>query len=247
MRRIGAAGALTDVLSALADAAAPETTRTAVLVASGDGFKVFRMNGFPDAPHGPIARDAVGDLSRGLPFSPLPAGRVGYAVPIQIGGQTVAVVYGDDADGRDRPRTVPSAWPEAIEILARHAALKLEMLTALRTVQALTGRGPASPGAPVATMGAVAPAAAGRSSTEDDQSARRYARLLVSEIKLYNENAVRLGRDRRDLLSRLRPEIERARRVYEERVPTSVLSRAAYFDDEIVQILADGDPGLLGG
>ncbi len=45
---------------------------------------------------------------------------------------------------------------------------------------------------------------------EDDSSARRYARLLVSEIKLYNEAAVRTGREKRDLLNRLAPEIERA-------------------------------------
>jgi hypothetical protein len=247
IRRIGAANTLTEVLSALADGVAPETTRTALLVAAGDGFQVFRMHGFATAPHGPLPRDAVRDLSRGLPFAPLPAERVGYAAQINIGGQTVAIVYGDDLQGGgEGPHTVPAAWPEVLEILARHAGLKLEMLTALRTVQALTGRGQSSPGAPVATMGAVAPAHGGTSSTEDDQSARRYARLLVSEIKLYNENAVRLGRDRRDLLARLRPEIERARRVYEERVPTTVLSRGAYFDDEIVQILADGDPGLLG-
>jgi hypothetical protein len=86
----------------------------------------------------------------------------------------------------------------------------------------------------------------GASSTEDDQSARRYARLLVSEIKLYNESAVRLGRQHRDLFNRLRPEIDRARRLYEQRVPAHVPSRGTYFDDELVQTLADGDPALLG-
>lgn len=249
--RIGRAGALTDVLSALADAAAPETARTAVLVASGaagDAFQVFRSNGFSTAPPGSILRDAVKDLSRGLPFAPLPGDRVGYSVPIEIGGQTVALLYGDDGDGASgEPHLVPSAWPEAMEILARHATLRLETLTALRTVQALSGRGGSTANAPVATMGAAgftAPGAA--TSTESDQSARRYARLLVSEIKLYNESAVRLGREAGDLLERLGAEIERARRVYEERVPVTVSSRATYFDDEIVQILADGDPGLLG-
>ena len=80
----------------------------------------------------------------------------------------------------------------------------------------------------------------------DDQGAKRYARLLVSEIKLYNEAAVRVGRQKRDLLQRLRPEIERARRLYEERIPADVGARAAYFQQELVQTLADGDAGLLG-
>ena len=83
-------------------------------------------------------------------------------------------------------------------------------------------------------------------SEEDDGSARRYARLLVSEIKLYNEAAVRTGRERRDLLERLRPEIDRARRLYEERVPVSIGHRAVLFQQELVHTLAEGDPDLLG-
>jgi hypothetical protein len=81
---------------------------------------------------------------------------------------------------------------------------------------------------------------------DDDASARRYARLLVSEIKLYNESAVRTGRERRDLLARLRPEIDRARRMYEERVPASLGDRATVFQQELIQTLAEGDPALLG-
>jgi hypothetical protein len=69
---------------------------------------------------------------------------------------------------------------------------------------------------------------------------------LVSEIKLYNEAAVRTGREKRDLLSRLRPEIERARRLYEERVSPSIAARGAYFQQELVHTLADGDQALLG-
>jgi hypothetical protein len=68
----------------------------------------------------------------------------------------------------------------------------------------------------------------------------------VSEIKLYNENAVRLGREKRDLLERLRPEIDRARRLYEDRVSPSVGARGLYFQQELVQTLADGDAALLG-
>jgi hypothetical protein len=80
----------------------------------------------------------------------------------------------------------------------------------------------------------------------DDQAARRYARLLVSEIKLYNESAIRVGREKRDLLRRLKPEIERARRLYDERIPQSTPDRDACFDQALVQTLADGDSALLG-
>ena len=80
----------------------------------------------------------------------------------------------------------------------------------------------------------------------DVQGARRYARLLVSEIKLYNEAAVRAGREQRDLLQRLRAEIDRALKLYEERVPAAVGGRHAYFQQELIQTLADGDAALLG-
>jgi hypothetical protein len=63
---------------------------------------------------------------------------------------------------------------------------------------------------------------------------------------LYNETAVRMGRERRDLLVRLEPEIQRARRLYDERVATSVDGRDTVFQQELAQTLADGDPSLLG-
>ncbi|MBA2301337.1 MAG: hypothetical protein H0W08_01735, partial [Acidobacteria bacterium] len=91
-----------------------------------------------------------------------------------------------------------------------------------------------------------ADAASLKSHADDAQSARRYARLLVSEIKLYNEATVREGRDRRDLLRRLGPEVDRARRLYEERVPSTVAGRAHHFNHELIQTLAGGDPSLLG-
>lgn len=242
VRRIGQGASLSDVLTALADTVATETSRTAVLVAAGEGFQPLRVHGFDDVKPRAVSRAEVANLERGLPFAPLPPERVGLAVPVEIGGRTVAIVYADAASDSDIP--VPSVWPEAIEILARHAALRLETLTALRTVQALGARPTAS--AAVATVGVSPAPPVGVSTTEDDQSARRYARLLVSEIKLYNENAVRLGRQKRDLIDRLRPEIERARQLYEARVPAHVPARATYFDDELVQTLADGDPALLG-
>jgi hypothetical protein len=85
----------------------------------------------------------------------------------------------------------------------------------------------------------------GNATDDEVQGARRYARLLVSEIKLYNEGAVRVGRERRDLQQRLKAEIERARRLYEERIAPSA-ARDVYFQQELVQTLADGDQSLLG-
>ena len=83
-------------------------------------------------------------------------------------------------------------------------------------------------------------------SDTDDDAGRRYAKLLVSEIKLYHEAAVSQGRRDANILQRLREEIDRARKLYDERVPHAVRSRADYFDQELVRTLANGDSRLLG-
>jgi hypothetical protein len=76
--------------------------------------------------------------------------------------------------------------------------------------------------------------------------ARRFARLLVSEIKLYNEDKVVAGRQEKDLYQRLRSDIERSRQMYNERVPPSIAAKTNYFMDELVSILAEGDRATLG-
>jgi hypothetical protein len=89
-------------------------------------------------------------------------------------------------------------------------------------------------------------APAGMSDAYAEEHARRYARLLIADIRLYNEAAVRTGREQRDLAQRLQPEIARARHAFEERVPASVRERERFFDEELVRTLADGDESLLG-
>lgn len=76
--------------------------------------------------------------------------------------------------------------------------------------------------------------------------ARRFARLLVSEIKLYNEQKVRDGRDHGDLYNRLREDIDRSRQMYDKRVRPEVAGRYDYFHHELVNALGEGDPAKLG-
>lgn len=76
--------------------------------------------------------------------------------------------------------------------------------------------------------------------------AKRFARLVVSEIKLYNESKVSEGRRHRDLYERLKEDIERGRQVYTERVPADVRDSTNYFYDELVRVLAAGDATALG-
>lgn len=86
--------------------------------------------------------------------------------------------------------------------------------------------------------------------TPEDQKAhdeaKRFARLVVSEIKLYNESKVSEGRRNRDLYERLKDDIERGRQMYTERVSAHVRDSTNYFYDELVRILAGGDASALG-
>jgi hypothetical protein len=85
--------------------------------------------------------------------------------------------------------------------------------------------------------------------TEDAKKhdeARRFARLLVSEIKLYNESKVEQGRKNNDLYERLKEDIDRSRQMYDERIGDDVRKVSNYFYDELVRILADGRSDALG-
>lgn len=253
LRSLDAARSLSQVLSALLASAAGEAPRVALFVANGTVLKAWKAEGF-DADVAALRLGTEEDgllaevLRRGEPvvtsadsgpaapaFASLPDDRAAMAVPLLVGAQPVAVLYADDAG--DGPKQVPASWPEAIQILCRHASVNLAHLTATRAADSMRRSMPAP----------AARGAGGEAVPEDSNSARRYARLLVSEIKLYNEPAVRLGRQKRDLLTRLKPEIDRARQLYEQRISSAIESRGALFHQELVQTLADGDPALLGG
>ena len=76
--------------------------------------------------------------------------------------------------------------------------------------------------------------------------AKRFAKLLVSEIKLYNESRVVEGRENRDIYIRLKRDIDRSREMYEKRVSPVVAQKIDYFHDEIIRILGDNDSSALG-
>jgi hypothetical protein len=78
------------------------------------------------------------------------------------------------------------------------------------------------------------------------KKARRFAKLLVDEIKLYNQAKVTEGRQRRDLYDRLREDIEKSRASYEKRYGSTVAKDGDYFNQELIRILADNNAELLG-
>ena len=78
------------------------------------------------------------------------------------------------------------------------------------------------------------------------EEAQRLARLLVTEIKLYNEEEVEEGRRNRNIYQTLREDINRSRQIYEERINEQIRAETDYFHEELVRILAGGDADALG-
>jgi hypothetical protein len=78
------------------------------------------------------------------------------------------------------------------------------------------------------------------------EEARRLARLLVTEIKLYNEEQVEQGRRSGDVYRRLREDIDRSRQIFDDRIDDQIRAQNDYFRDALVRILAGGDESLLG-
>ncbi len=155
-RRLDQAATLTALVDALAETAAGETTRSAVFVVRGRDIRGWRAAGFSDAPAdvrtisvGLDAAGAIGVCVRSkarveitpatfaggdLAFLSAADAAAGLAMPVTLGGETAAVIYGDDGGAGG-----PAGWRETIEILARHASRCLEAQTAIRAAKLAPG------------------------------------------------------------------------------------------------------------
>jgi len=159
----------------------------------------------------------------------------------------------------ERPREVPFAQAPASNIPGLEesggSTVMFRPPAATPVNQGAPSRTPVASPAP-ASRPAPAPAPApqaGRTTAPMDietrkqhEDAKRFAKLLVSEIKLYRESEVQQGRKHHDLYARLKDDIDRSRQLYLERVPTAVRGNSNYFNEELVRILADGDSSALG-
>jgi hypothetical protein len=78
------------------------------------------------------------------------------------------------------------------------------------------------------------------------KDARRFAKLLVSEIELYNKAKVADGRKNKDVYKRLKTDIDRSRQTFDKRFGKTLGKEFDYFHDELVRILAASDSTALG-
>jgi hypothetical protein len=171
------------------------------------------------------------------------------ALPLVVKDKVAALIYADGGAAADGMLD-----PSALSVLTRVAALWLEV-SALRKSgppPAEEAHAPAAAAAAAATsFAAPAPAPAvptAPAPVEDDlhRKAKRFAKLLVEEIKLYNQPRVAEGKHNRDLYERLREDIEKSRATYDKRYAETPVAAADYFNQELIRVLADNDASLMG-
>jgi flagellar biosynthesis/type III secretory pathway protein FliH len=268
VRTLDRARSLSEILDTLASCAGREAKRVGILLVRHGQLRGWRFIGFgpgldertdyelrsgdagviADAARTGLTASADSATPLSTPaFAELPPGREVLALPVPMSGQVVAVLYADQGPAEVSDAALRVAWPAMLEVMARHAARCLEAITAFRAAQVLTERpdAPSLSGSVVDSHPGSAKAPAAGEHEDADEAAKRYARLLVSEIKLYHEAAVIAGRRERDLMTRLGGEIARARVLYDQRVPADVRGGTDHFHNELVRTLANGDAGLL--
>src|SRR5215471_1793602 len=150
-------------------------------------------------------------------------------LPLVVKEKVAAVIYADAGQLQDS--TVDLS---ALTLLCRFTALWLE-LVALRKA-GVTAPAEDAQSHPAAGHPAGGEAVAATVTAEDSdvhKRAKRFARLLVDEIKLYNQKKVAEGKQNRDLYDRLKEDIEKSRATYEKRFGETPASSADYFNQEL--------------
>jgi hypothetical protein len=163
-------------------------------------------------------------------------------LPLVVKDKVAAVIYADAG-------TAPGGTLDAsgLQALTRFAAVWLELAALRKAGGSATEETPQpQPAAMAATAPSLAPAPAASDEDELHKKARRFAKLLVEEIKLYNQPRVEEGRQHKDLYDRLRVDIEKSRSTYDKRYAESPVASANYFTQELIRILADNDVSLMG-
>ena len=157
-RRLDDAVTLRGILDALADGAAAESARVAVLLVDGTVLRAYRHHGFAagslpiDLPTSASSlllaamtlrqttlvrpSQAMDDVS--LPaFMRVAEGHLGVVAPLVVARAVVALVYVEGPDSQTAESGAP-VWSEQVEVLVRHASARLENVTSQRTVEVLS-------------------------------------------------------------------------------------------------------------
>jgi hypothetical protein len=267
LAEIASAAAPAEVFRALLEGTRAAAPRAALLLARGGTWKGWGSVGYPPAPSArfrAVSLDAAHPsvesiLAEPGGFASLPGTGAladfgqgdaveAAALVLRIGERPVALAVAER-------RADEGPWqPAALRILGHAARLRLELDLAWRRLRVPskpeppeTGRIPEPPSpAPSPTEAAgLEPADSGPAVDPALEGARRFARLVATEIRLYNEESVLLGRKHGDLATRLADPIEQGRATFARRFPDLGEDGARLLEEAYLQVLAGGDSSLL--
>ncbi|MDX1979053.1 MAG: GAF domain-containing protein [Bryobacteraceae bacterium] len=186
------------------------------------------------------SKDTVVALRLTSELSPAITGRFGeqgdsrcYLIPVLSGDRVVAVIYAQPgAGGLDRNAL------ELLAVLAGAAAPK--SATALIQVSA-----PQPAAAPPASI-RIDWTALSAEEQELHLRAQRFARVRVAEIRLYQADAVRRGRQEKNLYAALKDKIDSGRADFRREFVDKCPSMADYLHREMMRTLANDDEFAMG-
>jgi hypothetical protein len=265
-----------DILKALLEGGAQFTARAALFVVKGNTLNAWRSSGFTDqskfkgltldASKGlagralqdrePVSAAATEFNSDFIRTHGNPSDGNANVLPLVVREKVAALLYADAGKQKAGRSDV-----SALRLLVRAASSWLEIMALRKTA------GPAGAADAVGDISAPAPVAAappppppppaaasaepsleGLSKEDQDlhKKAKRFARLLVDEIKLYNPAKVAEGKQKKDLYERLKEDIDKSRATYEKRYGATSAGKAGYFNAEVVRILGENDASVLG-
>ena len=257
-----------DLLRALLDGAAHFSGRVALFVVRGNAATGWQARGFNDddgiknfsldAGQGLIARvlqertptsAAAGDFDSGFIESVgSPSDGNALVVPLLVREKTPAVIYADV--GTQGAKLDNSG----VQLLVRAAGHWLELLGARKAGAPAAEKAEAEPEKTELEKTEEAPAPPPPPAEEEvppehaevHKKAKKFAKLLVDELKLYNQAKVTEGRAHKDLYDRLKDDIDKSRAAYEKRYGSTPAASGDYFRQAIIRILADNDESVLG-
>jgi len=252
-----------DILRHLLEGTARFSGRVALFVVKGGSVNGWHGTGFQDndaiktlnltTANGLVAKAIQGRTLVGGPAEEFdsafgagpnaPADGNCVVLPLVVKEKVAAVIYADAGTVADSLMDVA-----AVNILCRFAALWLEITAFRKAGASVIQEDAAAQNAVPQPQPAAMAAAAVATPVEDEvhKKAKRFAKLLVDEIKLYNQPKVAEGKQNRDLYDRLKEDIEKSRATYDKRYGETQAAGADYFTQELIRVLAYNDVSLMG-
>lgn len=170
------------------------------------------------------------------------------AIPMHIKNKIMAIFYGDQV-----PTNNKIDCKEELEILTKFATMTIDLLPirekliAKERTKEISEVPPPPPEVEKVVPATPVVPIISKEEEEWHKSAKRLAKVLVSDIMLYHAEEVEIGRREGNIYKRLKDVIERSKETFRERVKPQVLKQIDYLYEELVKTVCEGNHNLLKG